>query len=294
MAKIEKERLGTYLHTALQVLVDNGGQLASKDVFRQTELRLKLSEYEKERYEKTGYVRWESMTHFWSICLNKAGWLLKKKGVWYITPEGREALKLSSKEFISVANKKYSEWKKAQPASEDEISEAPEDSVTNQPFAYEQAIGSAREEIRNYINSMDPYQFQELVAALLRAMGYHTPFIAPKGPDGGVDILAYRDPFGTEIPRIKVQVKHREQKASVQEIRQLSGLLHKEGDAGFFVSSGGFTPDALAEIRGATRHMEKIDLDSFIDLWVDNYDKMAEEDRALLPLRRIAFLAPNE
>ena len=26
---------------------------------------------------------------------------------------------------------------------------------------------------------------------------YYTPFIAPKGKDGGVDIIAYRDPLGT-------------------------------------------------------------------------------------------------
>ena len=39
----------------------------------------------------------------------------------------------------------------------------------------------------------NPYEFQDLVAALLRAMGYYTPFIAPKGKDGGVDIIAYRD-----------------------------------------------------------------------------------------------------
>ncbi len=35
-----------------------------------------------------------------------------------------------------------------------------------------------------------------MVAALLRAMGYYTPFISPRGKDGGVDILAYQDPIG--------------------------------------------------------------------------------------------------
>jgi predicted Mrr-cat superfamily restriction endonuclease len=38
-------------------------------------------------------------------------------------------------------------------------------------------------------------------------MGYHTPFISPKGKDGGIDIIAYQDPLGLKTPRIKVQVK---------------------------------------------------------------------------------------
>lgn len=56
--------------------------------------------------------------------------------------------------------------------------------------------GQASKGIREYIIK-EPYEFQDLVAALLRAMGYYTPFIAPKGKDGGVDIIAYRDPLGT-------------------------------------------------------------------------------------------------
>ncbi len=52
-------------------------------------------------------------------------------------------------------------------------------------------------------------------------MGYHVPFIAPPGRDGGVDAIAYKDPLGTVAPRIKVQVKHKEQKATVREVREL-------------------------------------------------------------------------
>lgn len=225
----------------------------------------------------------------------KAGWLIKKKGIWYLTPEGSENLRLSPKELNALSNKKYREWKRAQPAPADEIPENVELEVAQQPGAYEQAVGLARDEIRTFINNVDPYAFQDLVAALLRAMKYHTPFIAPKGrPDGGVDILAYRDPFGTEAPRIKVQVKHRESKATVQEIRQLSGLLNKDGDTGLFVSSSGFTGDAVDAIRSAPKHIEKVDLDDLIDLWEQYFDNMDEEDQARLPLRRIAFLAPVE
>ncbi|MDK2888412.1 MAG: restriction system protein [Thermoanaerobacter sp.] len=58
------------------------------------------------------------------------------------------------------------------------------------------------------------------------------------------------------------------------------------------VSSGGFTADAEVEIRRSARHIEKMDLNDFIGLWEEYYDKMHEEDKIYLPLRRVSFLAP--
>ncbi|MCK9363557.1 MAG: restriction endonuclease [Syntrophales bacterium] len=46
----------------------------------------------------------------------------------------------------------------------------------------------------------------------------------------GIDVVAYQDPLGTTIPRIKIQIKRRESPASVNEIRELMGLLQKDGD----------------------------------------------------------------
>ncbi len=94
-------------------------------------------------------------------------------------------------------------------------------------------------------------------------MGYYTPFVSPRGKDGGLDIIAYKDPLGTISPRIKVQVKHRESPASVHEVRQLMGLLQKDGDIGIFISSGGFTPDAKSTARSSNIHVELIDLNRF-------------------------------
>ena len=135
---------------------------------------------------------------------------------------------------------------------------------------------------------------QDLVAALLRGMGYHTPFIAPKGKDGGIDIEAYSDPLGTVAPRIIVQVKQQpDTKVSVQKLRELAGLLRREGDIGLFLSTGGFTNDAVSEAKSSSRHIEIMDMKRFIELWKAHYSEMSEEDKSLLPLREIMFLAPN-
>lgn len=301
MAKISSERIGEILRTALIILKENGGQLPSRSVPPELEKRIDFTDYEKATLEKTGNVRWQSILHFYSIDVQKAGWLVKKGGIWYLTPEGEQQLSLTNNEFILKANQAYKSWRESTKSeiektdiSIDKHEDVEEVSERLRFADYEQAKESARQRIVEYINDADPYEFQDMVGALLRGMGYHTPFIAPRGKDGGVDIIAYRDPLGVQPPRMKVQVKHREStKATVQEINQLIGVLNQE-DVGLFVCTGGFTPDASSAIRMSRLHVEKIDLDYFIDLWVEYYDKMSEEDKGLIPLRKIHFLAPTE
>lgn len=300
-AKISKERIGEHLKAVLQTLADNGGQLPSREVMSEVEKRIDFNEYEKGLLKKSGNIRWQSVLHLYSIDLQKAGWLVKKGGIWYITPEGSENLGLSPLEFITKAQQAYREWRKhnqsvfERPELEVDKEHGLEESEERLRMAdYEQAQDLARKKISEYINRADPYVFQNMVAALLRGMGYHTPHVAPRGKDGGVDIIAYRDPFGVQPPRMKVQVKHRENtKTPPQEAQQLVGILNDE-DIGLFVSTGGFTSDAISIIRNSKRHMEKLDLDGFIDLWFEYYDKMSEEDKLLLPLRKIWYLAPIE
>jgi restriction system protein len=277
------------IYSALSILRDNGKEMPMRELMSKVENNVTLDEWEKSRYEKSGYIRWQSILHFFSIDCIKAGYLIKKKGIWYITPEGENALKLGPEKLLENATKAYRKWKSEQPESsieEHAESEAPEQNV---PF--DDIEQTALDGLENFINSKNPYEFQDLVAALLRAMGYYTPFVAPKGKDGGVDVVAYRDPLGTESPRIQVQIKHRESSATVQEVRQLMGLLQKEGNVGIFVSTGGFSPDARTAARGSHVHVELIDLHRFIGLWQEFYQKLSDADKSLLPLKPVYFLA---
>ena len=296
MAQIPNERIGEYVRTALQVLMENDDSLRSREVFQQVGKRLELNEYELHIYEKSGYVRWQSVLHFYSISAVKAGWLIKNKGIWYITPEGKEVTTLSNLEYFQLSEEKYKEWYDNQPQKETntEQLEDVEEIPSNPEVTFDRAFSDANSEIEEFVRRRGPYEFQDLVAALLRGMGYHTPFIAPKGRDGGIDIQAYKDPLGTVAPRIITQVKQRpDTKVSVQEMRELSGLLRREGDIGLFVSTGGFTTDAVSEAKTSSRHIEVMDMKRFIDLWKTHYSDLPEEDKALLPLREIMFLAPN-
>jgi len=293
MKKISYNRIGEYLQTAFKILIENGGSFSSRGVMNEMEKRLNFNEYEKERYEKTGYIRWQSITHFYSVDCNKADWLKKSNGVWSITPEGEKALSMGPEEFIKFAMQKYKEWKKKQNHKE-EVNSSEDEIEENVTTGYEQAVEVARREIEEYIRVKGPYEFQDLCAALLRGMGYYTPFIAPRGPDRGIDIIAYKDPLGAEGARIKVQVKHRaDTKVSREEVAQLGGII-RSGEVGLIISSGGFSKESLAEMRSGNNHIEKMDLNDFIVSWERYYDKLSEEDKVLMPFRKIAFLAPQE
>ena len=288
-----RELAAKVIFAALQILQERGGQAPGRDVIAEVEKRVTLDDWAKATYEKSGYVRWQSILHFFSIDCIKAGYLVKKKGVWYLTPEGENALKLGEVGLFKAADAAYRKWKdENQPPENAEDQEVGSEGQQAQEATIHEIEQLAIEGLKKQVSLKNPYEFQDLVAALLRGMGYYTPFVAPQGKDGGIDVIAYRDPLGTMSPRIKVQIKHRGASASVQEIRQLMGLLLKDGDVGMFVSSGGYTPDAKTTARAAHVHVELIDLDRFIALWQEFYPKLTDEDKAALPLVPIYFYAP--
>jgi restriction system protein len=293
--KISRSRdLGIKLiFAAPQILKDNGGQLPGRDVLTAVERRVSLDDWAKATYEKSGYVRWQSILHFYSIPCIKAGYLVKKKGVWYLTPEGESALSLGDEGLFRAAHIAYRKWKEENtPADETEEQDVAVGGQQSEEATIHEIEQLAIDGLKKQIVAKNPYEFQDLVAVLLRGRGYYTPFVAPQGKDGGIDVIAYRDPLGTMSPRVKVQIKHRGSATAVQDIRQLMGLLHKDGDVGMFVSSGGFTPDAKSTARSSPVRVELIDLDRFIALWQEFFPKLSDEDKAALPLVPIFFYAP--
>jgi restriction system protein len=287
------------IQEAFKVLLEEGGQLPAKDITDKLSQRLQFTDWEKGILEKTGNIRWKSIFQFYTVDCIKAGYLRKDNGIWYVTPEGEEAFKkFGPVEFLESANDAYKKWKiennkieikqlNDEPEIVDHIEEIQQINILQ---LEEQAIAG----IKDFITQKTAYEFQDLIAALLRSMGYYTPFVAPKGKDGGIDIVAYQDPLGIKIPRLKVQVKHYPQNPIGPEpIRSLKGLINDE-DMGLFVTSGRFTPEAQRFAREANVHIKLVDGEEFISLWRQFYDKMTDEDKIFLPLHPIYFLGSNE
>lgn len=285
----------------LKALSENGGELNTvrlKEILRE---KIAFDDWAKGVYEKTGYVRWESTLQFYSIDLVKAGFITKnrKSATWYITEEGEKVLKLGKDKIFELAQEGYKKWKAnsvaecansiTAEASEEQI----EESTQTIASVLEDAKNKAYESFERFITkNFDPYSFQELCAALFRGMGYYTPFVAPKGKDGGVDIIAYKDPIGSTYPHIKIQVKYRQDtKASSQELQQLNGVL-TGNDMGVFISLAGFSPDARSVARNS--NIDLIDLNRFIGLWQEFYSKMTDEDKSLMQITSVYFVAEND
>ena len=137
--------------------------------------------------------------------------------------------------------------------------------------------------VEDQVDKLDPWELQELVGGLLRAMNY-TVRVSPPGPDGGVDIHASKDAFGFEKPIIKVQVKHRKSASGSPEIQQLLGA-NPLGASCLFVSTGGFTKSAIS--IAAQNGVKLVDLQGLVELIFEWYEKMPNDTRALLPLKRM-------
>ncbi|WP_339618102.1 restriction endonuclease, partial [uncultured Gilvimarinus sp.] len=147
----------------------------------------------------------------------------------------------------------------------------------------------SHELIKDKLASLLPEEMEEMVAAILRAMGYKAK-VSPKGPDRGVDVIASPDGLGLTQPRIKAEVKHRDGAMGAPSIRGFIGTL-REGDSGLFVSSGGFTREARYEADRCTFPLTLVDMDDLSDLIVAHYEGFDLEGRALLPLIRVFWPA---
>lgn len=144
--------------------------------------------------------------------------------------------------------------------------------------------------VEDAISRLDWEQMQELVAGILRAMGYRTT-VSPRGADRGVDIFASPDGLGLQDPRIFVEVKHRTGSAmSSKEIRAFLGG-RKPGDKCLYVSTGGFTKDAHYEADRASVPVTLLTLSTLRKLLIDHYDVLDGETRALVPLKRFYWPA---
>ena len=262
---------------------------------------VRLTEYEAGSYESGR--RFEKIVRFATVDTVRAGWLIKEGGIWTLTQEGAQALKLYEDplEFHKKAAQLYQQWRKhykgvqsdAQAPIVTDVEEVEDESEKSVSVSYEEAKEQAQEKIDTFLHAMDAYDFQKLVADLLRAIGYHVTWIAPPGKDGGVDILAYTDPLGTQGPRIKVQVKQQQKAVTEPDLKSFMANIGQH-DSGIFFCTGGFTKDAETYARSQeSKRIMLIDSAKLVQLWTDNIPRLSDQAWQRLPLTPIYFLTPE-
>ncbi|HXU24488.1 MAG TPA: restriction endonuclease, partial [Tepidiformaceae bacterium] len=133
---------------------------------------------------------------------------------------------------------------------------------------------AAKGQILEALDNIEHYYFQIFVCGLLEAMGYRTR-VGGKGADGGVDLLAYKDAFGLENPRIKGQTKNQKSTAGFADVGYLNGILGPN-ESGLFVCTGGFSKDALNASFVKSGRVALVDGRELLGLLLEHYDKLSD------------------
>ena len=298
---------------ALCFLRDSDGSASLSDVVKHLENNVvdkaNIPQSEFENHDSAGRVKWNWGFQIQAVKYVTAGFLRRAKGVWSITPLGLKKLAEGNASIARGARESYSNRprkekaaqadvseKRKQAESDGEDSESEDENAVSVGFSLEAHHDTANKSISGYIESMSPFELQDLVAALFRGMGYyvHPSMVSQKNvADGGIDVIAYQhnDPLGAKTPRIKAQVKHRkDSKAGEPELQNLLGAMTGAGDIGVFISTGGFARGCHKFVKQKDRQMELVNMSRFIELWRDNYDKLSDDDKSLLPLQPVFFL----
>lgn len=278
------------IYKCFELLKSAGGEMPRNLVLEKLANSLEFSEWELEPLKSNGKPRWISVFLWYSVNCIKSGFLVKNSGTWILTSEGESAMKGGKEALFQAIIDGYRKWSNSNDA-EPEISEAiATGSEQNQSLNIELMEQQAMDGIFQLIKNMNPYEFQDLVGALLRSMGYHTEFIAARGRDGGIDIIAYQDALGLKTPRIKVQIKHYPTNPiAVDALRSLKGILHSGEDVGLFVTSGSFSAEAKKLSRESNIHIKLIDGPALIELWKNHYHLLPDTDKSRLPLHPVYF-----
>ncbi|MGP5038878.1 restriction endonuclease [Corynebacterium variabile] len=135
-----------------------------------------------------------------------------------------------------------------------------------------------------------PQQFEELCAVLLRAIGYEAR-VTQYSQDGGIDVIAHKDPFGIEPPLIKAQCKQKVSTIGSPEVNQLIGA-QGNGELCLFFTLGTYSRDALAIERQRTG-LRLLTGEDIVTLIVDNYDRLPERWRRAIPLTTVLVISDD-
>ena len=131
---------------------------------------------------------------------------------------------------------------------------------------------------------LDPAEFETLVSELLKAMGYRARTTQYVG-DGGVDVIAHRDPLGVEPPIIKVQCKRTSATIGGPEVQKL-GNTRVSGRARSLRDARYDSGDAIA-IERSSQNLRLINGREFVEQLLAYFEQLSPEWKRRFSLRHL-------
>ncbi len=175
------------------------------------------------------------------------------------------------------------------------VDEVSEQSETDEDTVEEPRASRIARQTRDFVlnalhRKLSHQEFEEFTAELLRVLGYQAR-VTQYSQDGGVDVIAHRDPLGVEPPQIKVQCKHHTGTISAPEVQQLVGT-QGPSELSLFVTLGSYSRDARMIERQRTG-LRLLSGEDIVSLVLEHYAELPEERRALIPLTPVLVVADS-
>jgi restriction system protein len=141
--------------------------------------------------------------------------------------------------------------------------------------------------VRTYlIENFGQHQLTLLIADILRAEGYVCD-VSPEGPDSGADIIAGRGPLGLDPPTLIVEVRAEASEIGVPVVQGLQeAMTSNKADQALLVAWAGLNRQARTAIRTERTSIRVWESDDVLEHLFRVYDRLPDETRAALPLKR--------
>lgn len=144
------------------------------------------------------------------------------------------------------------------------------------------------------IQKFKGHRMEDLINEILKAKGF-TTYRSPEGADHGVDLLASPDTLGFGSPKICIQVKTNDTPIDRPTLDQLIGTMSNyNADYGMLVSWSGFKTSVIREIPKQFFKVRLWDSRTIIQEIFNNYEKLSDDIRSEIPLKRVWMLNVEE
>ena len=272
------------MFAALSWLGQQPGPVRGNDIMSAIEPNLVLDDWARETMESNGLPRWRMYVHFFSVDAVKSGYLLKNKGVWTLTAQGRQALELGEEGYFLQAQRGYRAWKAEQLAQARTTAkvetEQPEDGAEQAPpqvrlEEIQREVQSAlAAEILESIKACSPAYFERLVVQLMIKMGYggsreEAGRAVGRSGDGGIDGVINEDRLGLDA--IYLQAKRWSNVVGRPDIQQFVGALAgQRASKGVFITTSRYSQEARDYAASSNYKVVLIDGERLADLMIEH------------------------
>ena len=201
------------------------------------------------------------------------------RGVWQITPRGRDALKQDGVMNMRFLNQ-FEEYQYFRVRTTSKTDNTEDDAVAGKTpqeliaLGYRQIREQLADDLLKRIKLSPPDFFERLVVEVLLAMGYggsreDAGQAVGKGGDGGIDGIIKEDRLGLDT--IYIQAKRWEGVVARPEIQKFAGALQgRRARKGIFITTSGFTREAEDYAASIDTKIVLIDGPRLAELMIDS------------------------